>query len=64
MTANWSPGDGWTPDLALLSQGSKLESEKGSQDSTGTFLLVQGLRICMLMQGMRVQSLVGEDSTC
>ena len=31
---------------------------------TGTSLVVQWLRICLPMQGTRVQSLVWEDSTC
>ena len=31
---------------------------------TGTSLMVQWLRICLLMLGTRVQSLVWEDPTC
>ena len=30
----------------------------------GTFLVAQWMRICLPMQGTRVQSLVQEDSTC
>ena len=30
----------------------------------GTILVVQWIRICMPMQGTRVQSLVREDSKC
>ena len=37
---------------------------KSRQDSPGTSLVVLCLRIHLLMQGTRIQSLVWEDSTC
>ena len=37
---------------------------KPLREASLTFLVVQGLRIHLPMQGTQVQSLVGEDYTC
>ena len=38
--------------------------EKIIKTETGTYLVVQWVRICLAMQGTLVQSLVWEDPTC
>ena len=47
----------------LPNQGVTLEPT-GVRSESGTSLVAQGLRICLLMQGTWVQSLVWEDSIC
>ena len=45
--------------MALLVSGKQYQERH-----EGTSLVAQWLRICLPMQGTRVQSLVGEDPTC
>ena len=51
------------PELGTVS-GSKMMSVTKPEIAAGTSLVAQWLRICLPMQGTRVQALVREDPTC
>ena len=49
---------------AIIPQLKNIKLKKEKNTTRGTALVVWWLRICLAMQGTRVQSLVGEDPTC
>ena len=67
-TMAWNP---FSSQRLAKRESQKRECERGTtsklmctENSTGTSLVAQWLRICLSMQGTRVWSLVREDPTC